>query len=107
MKTRHPSRAADFMKLVLLEALIVMTAIRAVLSLMGHAPPWPTPVWEFFGGLALVAVAAICVEAARKRLPQSGPIVPPHIPLERIGPFHAEAMLVRFGARGDHNINLN
>jgi hypothetical protein len=95
------------MKLVLLEALIVVIAIRSVLSLMGHAPPWPAPIWELFGGLALVATAIICVQAARERRPQSGPIVPPHIPLERIGPFHAEAMLVRFGARGEHNINLN
>ena len=86
------------MKLVLLEALIVMTAIRAVLSLLGHAPPWPTPVWELFAGFALVAAASICVQAARDRLPHSGP-------LERIGPFHADAMLVRFGARGDHNVN--
>jgi|GEM_PF-2618893 hypothetical protein len=93
------------MKLVLLEALIVMTAIRAVLSLLGHAPPWPTPVWELFAGFALVAAASICVQAARDRLPHSGPVVPPHIPLERIGPFHADAMLVRFGARGDHNVN--
>ncbi len=98
------------MKLVLLEALIVITAIRAVLSLLGHAPPWPTPMWELFGGFALVAAASICVQAARERLPQSGPLVPPHIPLERIGPFHADAMLVRFGARNGHNvdnINLN
>jgi hypothetical protein len=98
------------MKLVLLEALIVVTAIRAVLSLLGHAPPWPTPMWELFGGLALIAAASICVQAARDRLPPNGPVVPPHIPLERIGPFHADAMLVRFGARGGHgvdNINLN
>jgi hypothetical protein len=96
------------MKLVLLEALIVVTAIRAVLSLLGHAPPWPTPMWEFFGGLVLIAVASICVQAARDRLPQSGLLVPPHIPLERIGPFQADAMLVRFGARGAQNIdNIN
>ena len=94
------------MKLVLLEALIVMIAVRAILSLMGHAPPWPTPMWEFFGGLALVAAASICVQAARERLPQTS-ITPPHIQLERIGPFQAEAMLVRFGARGERNINLN
>jgi hypothetical protein len=94
------------MKLVLLEALIVMTGIRAVLSLMGHVPPWPTPVWEFFGGLALVAIAWICVQTARERMPRTT-VAPPHIPLERIGPFEAEAMLVRFGARGNHDINLN
>jgi hypothetical protein len=95
------------MKLVLLEALIVMIALRAVLSLMGQAPAWPTPIWEFFGGLALIAAASICVEAARKRIPQSGPIVPPHIPLDRIGPFEPEAMFVRFGARDRNDINLN
>ena len=95
------------MKLVLLEALIVMIALRAALSLLGHAPVWPTPIWEFLGGLALVAAASICVQAARDRLPHSGPIVPPHIPLERIGPFQPEAMLVRFGARGEHDIHLN
>lgn len=92
------------MKLVLLEALIVMIAIRAVLSLMGHAPPWPTPMWELIGGLAVIATASICVQAARERPTL---VTPPHIPLERIGPFHAEAMLVRFGARGERNINLN
>ena len=95
------------MKLVLLEALIVMIAIRAVLSLIDHVPPWPTSFWELLAGLALVATASICVQAARERHPQTGPIVPPHIPLERIGPFEANALLVRFGARGDHNINLN
>jgi hypothetical protein len=95
------------MKLVLLEALIVMIALRAALSLMGQAPEWPTPVCLFFGGLALVAAASMCVEAARKRIPKSGPIAPPHIPLERIGPFQPDAMLVRFGARGEHNIHLN
>jgi hypothetical protein len=95
------------MKLVLLEALIVMIAIRAVLSLMGHAPPWPMPMWELLGGFALIATASICVQAARERLPQPGSLTPPRIPLERIGPFEPAAMLVRFGARGDHNIHLN
>jgi hypothetical protein len=96
------------MKLVLLEALIVMIAMRAVLSLMGPVPPWPTPLWEFFAGLALIATASICVQAARdRRPPPPATVTPPHIPLERIAPFQAEAMLVRFGARGEHNINLN
>jgi hypothetical protein len=95
------------MNLVLLEALIVMVAIRAVLSLMGHAPPWPTPIWEFFAGLAMIAIAAICVQAARERRPEPELLNPPRIPLERIGPFQAEAMLVRFGARGEHDIHLN
>jgi len=95
------------MKLVLLEALIVMIALRAVLNLMGHAPPWPTPLWEFFAGLALVATASIMVQAARDRLTRNGPLTPPHIPPERIGPYEAEAMLVRFGARGEHDIHLN
>jgi len=95
------------MKLVLLEALIVMIAIRAVLSLMGHAPPWPTPMWEFCAGLALIATATLCVQAARDRRPQPGSLTPPRIPLERIGPFQAEAMPVRFGARSEHDIHLN
>ena len=94
------------MKLVLLEAIIVMTGIRAVLSLIGNVPPWPTPIWEFFAGIAVVAAASICVQALRDRLPPA-PLAPPRIPLERIGPFEPEAMLVRFGARGEHNINLN
>jgi hypothetical protein len=72
------------MKLVLLEALIVLIAMRAVLSLMGHPSPWPSPAWEFFAGVALVATVWLAVDAARKRLPRNGPIVPPHIPLERI-----------------------
>ena len=95
------------MKLVLLEALIVMIAIRSVLSLMGHAPPWPTPMWELFAGLALIATATFCVQAARDRHPQPASLTPPHIPLERIGPFEPAAMLVRFGARGEHDIHLN
>jgi hypothetical protein len=96
------------MKLVLLEALIVMIAMRAVLSLMGHAPAWPSPLWEFFAGMALIAAASIAVSALRERLPHKPKqVTPPHIPLERIGPFRAEAMLVRFGARGERDINLN
>jgi len=95
------------MKLVLLEALIVMIAMRAVLSLMSHAPPWPTPAWEFFAGLALVALASIAIQAVRDRKTAPPKVEPPHIPLERIGPFRAEAMLVRFGARGEHDIHLN
>lgn len=97
------------MKLVLLEALIVMIAMRAVLSLLNHAPPWPTPAWEFFAGLALVAVASIAIQAVRDRRAKPAPrqVTPPHIPLERIGEFRAEAMLVRFGARAEHDINLN
>ena len=95
------------MKLVLLEALIVLIAWRAVMSLLGHAPVWPTPLWDFFAGLALVAAASILVEAARKKLPRPGPVVPPHIPLDRIAPFRMDAMLVRHGARGEHHIHLN
>ena len=97
------------MKLVLLEALIVMVAMRAVLSLINHAPPWPTPGWEFFAGLALLALGSIAVEALRDRTgkPPARRIAPPHIPLERIGEFRADAMLVRFGARGEHGIHLN
>jgi hypothetical protein len=95
------------MKLVLLEAVIVLIAVRAVLSLMGHAPTWPTPFWEVFAGLGLVAVVSLAIEAARKRLPAQRVVTPPHIPLDRIAPFHLEAMPVRFGARGEHEIHLN
>jgi hypothetical protein len=95
------------MKLVLLEALIVLIAWRAVMSLLGHAPPWPTPLWDFFAGLALMAAVSLAIEAARKRMPRNGPIVPPHIPLDRIAPFRMDAMLVRNGARGEHHIHLN
>lgn len=95
------------MKLVLLEAMIVLIALRAVLSLMGHAPPWPTPIYEVFAGLALVALISIVIEAAGKRMPRRGPEAPPRIPLDRIAPFRLEAMTVRSGARGERNINLN
>ena len=95
------------MKLVLLETLIVLIAWRAMMSLLGHAPPWPTPLWDFFAGVALVATGSLLVEAARKRMPRKGPLAPPHIPLERIGPFRMDAMLVRNGARGEHDIHLN
>jgi hypothetical protein len=95
------------MKLVLLEALIVMIAMRAVLAVMGHAPPWPTPMWEFFAGLAVVSTVAIGIQALRERLARPRQVAPPHIPLERIGPFEPADVLVRFGARGEHNIHLN
>jgi hypothetical protein len=95
------------MKLVLLEALIVMIAMRAVLAVMGHAPPWPTPMWEFFAGLAVVSTVAIGIGALRERLARPRQVAPPHIPLERIGPFEPADVLVRFGARGERNIHLN
>jgi hypothetical protein len=95
------------MKLVLLEALIVMIAMRAVFAMLGHAPPWPTPLWEFFAGVAVVATVAIAIQALRERLARARPVAPPYIPLERIGPFEPAQMLVRFGARGDHDIHLN
>jgi hypothetical protein len=95
------------MKLVLLEALIVLIAWRAVMSLLGHAPHWPTPLMELFAGLGLMAATSLAIDAARKRMPRPGPIAPPHIPLERIAPFRMEAMLVRNGARGEHDIHLN
>jgi hypothetical protein len=31
----------------------------------------------------------------------------PHIPLERIGPFTEDALVVRYGAGGRPNIHLN
>jgi hypothetical protein len=95
------------MKLVLLEALIVLIAMRAVLSLMGHAPPWPTPLWEFIAGIAIIAAASLALEAIGRRKPKSAPLAPPRIPLDQIAPFRLEAMPVRFGARDGHDIHLN
>jgi hypothetical protein len=56
-----------------------------------------------------VALASIAIQALRGRRSKAAPerLTPPHIPLERIGPFRAEAMLVRFGARSENDINLN
>ena len=97
------------MKLVLLEALIVMIATRAVLSLLGQAPPWPSPVWDFFAVLALVATASLAIQGLMTRFPRAGSITPPRIPLERIGPYRQEQMQlpVRHGAPGTHDIHLN
>ena len=95
------------MKLVLLEALIVMIAMRAVLSLLTHAPAWPTPLWVFFAGMAVFAAISIAAGALRDHLARRKRVEPPHIPLERIAPFRPEAMAVRFGARGDRDIHLN
>ena len=99
------------MKLVLLELIIVVVATRAVMSLLlGRPPAWPTPAW----GIAMLAVAGALVAALiagevrrRRRESAAPPARVPSIPLERIGPFTPEAMLVRYGARGPHDINLN
>jgi len=105
--TPHPLEWPSPMKLVLLEALIVLVAMRAVLSLIGHAPSWPTPLWDAFAAVALLAATSIFVQALRNRRPRQRRLTPPHIPLERIAPFRTDALLVRTGTRGEKLINLN
>jgi hypothetical protein len=99
------------MRLVLLEIVIVAIATRSVLQLLGHAPAWPSPLMEFFGFLLIGATAALLLSevrarVARPRRSEQSP-VPPHIPLERIGPFTQEQLLVRYGPSGEREIHLN
>jgi len=99
------------MKLVLLEILIVAVATRAILALIGRSPGWPNPLWECFALVAAVATAALIYDEMRKRLAgrakPARPLAPPAIPLDRIGPFTHEQLLVRFGATGPRDIHLN
>jgi len=100
------------MKLVLLEIMIVVVATRALLSLIGSsAPAWPNPLWVMFALVAVAATAALIMTEVRKRIEarreRERPVAPPHIPLERIGPFTEDALVVRYGASGRANIHLN
>jgi hypothetical protein len=100
------------MKLVLLEILIVVIATRAILSLIGSAAPaWPNPLWVMFALVAVSATVALALGELRKRIEARGanarPVAAPHIPLERIGPFTEDALVVRYGASGRPNIHLN
>jgi hypothetical protein len=100
------------MKLVLLEILIVVVATRLILSLIGSAAPaWPNPLWVTFALVAIAATAALAIGEVRKRRARARaarlPVVPPHIPLERIAPFTEDALVVRNGAGGRPNIHLN
>lgn len=96
------------MKLVLLELVIVVVAVRVIGSLEDASFPAATP-WELLVGLAALAlgVALALAFGARKTPAEPTTLVPPHIPLERIGPYRGEIRLVRFGARGPHDIHLN
>jgi hypothetical protein len=97
------------MHLVLLEIVIVVVATRAVMALLGMSTPaWPNPLWVLFAVVAIVASAALVVTELRKRYPREpARLVPPHIPLDRIGPYTEEAMLVRTTEGGHTNIHLN
>lgn len=99
------------MRLVLLEIVIVAIATRSVLQLLGHAPAWPSPLMEFFGFVLVGATVALLLGEARARFARSHPREPLHrapvIPLERIGPFTQDQLLVRFGAHGERDIHLN
>jgi hypothetical protein len=100
------------MQLVLLEIFIVVVATRAVLSLLGTATPaWPNPLWVMFAFVGIAATAGILIGEIRKRIDErreaTRQVTPPHIPLERIGPFTEEALVVRYGAGGRPNIHLN
>ncbi len=97
------------MHLVLLEIVIVVVATRAIMALLGMTTPaWPNPLWVLFAVIAIVSSAALIVTELRKRFPaKPARLVPPHIPLERIGPFTEEALLVRTGEGGRTSIHLN
>jgi hypothetical protein len=100
------------MKLVLLEIMIVVVATRAILSLIGgSAPAWPNPLWVMFALVAIAATVALIMTEIRKRVEARReslrPVKAPHIPLERIGPFTEDALVVRYGAGGRPNIHLN
>jgi hypothetical protein len=64
-----------------------------------------------FALVALTASSALALGEARKRAMRARaarePVVPPHIPLDRIAPFTEEALVVRYGASGRANIHLN
>jgi len=92
-------------KLVCLEVLIVSIATRAILALIGKPPPLPDIVW---GGVTLLAAsvaAAILIADAIAAARGRRIVYPPHIPLDRIGPYRHERIAARAG-RGRH-VNLN
>ena len=93
------------MKLVCLEILIISVATRAVLALIGKPPPLPDAAWAAVTALAaLIAVALLIADAfgaARSRRV----VYPPHIPLERIGPYRRDRVAAR--AERGRNVSLN
>lgn len=93
------------MKLVCLEVLIVSIATRAMLALIGKPPPLPDVVWAgatiAAALVAIVILIADAVKAARGRRT----VYPPHIPLERIGPYRRDRIVAR--ADRGRNVSLN
>jgi hypothetical protein len=93
------------MKLLCLEIVIVSIATRAVLALLEKPPPIPDALWAAAAILAaLAALGMLLCDAIVARRPVR--VRPPHIPLERIGPYRDETVAVRRGAH-DHRISLN
>ena len=93
------------MKIVCLEILIISVATRAVLALIGKPPPLPDTAWAAVTLLAgLLAVALLIGDAfataRRRRI-----VHPPHIPLERIGPYRRDRVAAR--AERGRNVSLN
>lgn len=93
------------MKLVCLEILIISVATRAVLALIGKPPPLPDAAWAavtlLAGFIALALLVADMLAAARSRRV----VYPPHIPLERIGPYRRDRVAAR--AERGRNVSLN
>lgn len=92
-------------KLVCFEIVIVSIATRAMLALLGKPPLIPDILW---GCVALTAaltgmllLACDVIGAARAKI-----VYPPHIPIERIGPFRHEEVAARGGDRHRH-VSLN
>ena len=92
-------------KLVCLEIVIVSIATRSMLALIGEPPPIPDLVW---GCVALAAGLIAVLMLVRDLLPaKPQPVRPPHVPLDRIGPFRREQVAARYAADRDRSINLN
>jgi len=92
-------------KLVCLEIVIVSIATRAILALIGKPPPLPDIAWACVTVLAVLVAAVLLAAEAIASLRGRRVVYPPHIPLERIGPYRHERIAARAG-RGRH-VNLN
>jgi hypothetical protein len=93
------------MKLVCLEIVIVSIATRAAFALLDKPPPVPDALWAGATLLAAIVAAGILVyDATVAHRPVR--VHPPHIPLDRIGPYRDGAVAVRSDGR-DRRVNLN
>ncbi len=93
------------MKLVCLEVLIVSIATRAMCALLGKPPPFPDLVWAAVTGLAAFVALAILIADAIAAARGRRIVYPPHIPLERIGPYQRERIAARAGRRRIVSLN--